>query len=166
MAYKKNFITHTHTYMTPEGEVISQESDVYTKYDKEEDYVKLYYKSIILYGNVEGISIDFLLAICEYINYANADGKAAMLYLNTGIKATLCENLNIKLCMLNRYIKKCVDFGLLFETDKKLCYIVNPCLIAKGDWASIRKLRTYFDFVDGKWHMDKEFLNIQKDKQR
>ena len=52
---------------------------------------------------------------------------------------------------VERYVKKSVDNGLLFRTNYRGVYEVNPFMIAKGKWESIKKLRANFDYVDGKW---------------
>ena len=60
--------------------------------------------------------------------------------------------------MYKRYIGRCKDSGLIFPTQYRGTYEVNPFFVAKGKWDSIKALRATFDFVNGKWtrHLEEE----------
>ena len=53
--------------------------------------------------------------------------------------------------MTAKYIKRAVEKGILFSTQDRGSYEVNPWLIAKGKWEHIRELQAAFQFVDKKW---------------
>ena len=53
--------------------------------------------------------------------------------------------------MVAKYIRRSVDKGILFSTQDRGTYEVNPWLIAKGKWSSIQELQANFRFVEGKW---------------
>lgn len=63
----------------------------------------------------------------------------------------MSENYDISISMINKYIRKMVEYGVLFKTEERGTYDVNPWLIARGEWKNISQLRTEFDFVNGKW---------------
>lgn len=50
-----------------------------------------------------------------------------------------------------KLIKASVDNGILFKTEDRGTYEVNPWLIAKGRWENIKALQANFEFVSGKW---------------
>lgn len=53
--------------------------------------------------------------------------------------------------MTAKYIRRSVDKGILFSTQDRGTYEVNPWLIAKGKWEHIKELQANFQFVSGKW---------------
>ena len=86
-----------------------------------------------------------------YIPIAKARGFTPYL-----VKEILQEECNVKSAQIERYIANSVKYGLLFRTKYRGVYEINPFMIAKGRWESIRKLRCKFDFIDGKWSREIE----------
>lgn len=138
------------------GEVIEERRYQSFYVEKEPDYVKTYIRTVQSFTNTEGISYNFIRCLCDYITYANDEKTQTMVILNQAVKNQMMEKLNLKLDMINKYIKKCVDGGLLFKTEYRATYIVNPFLIARGEWKYIKSLRTEFSYIDGKWTYEKK----------
>lgn len=151
-----NYITNSFERISENGEILYSEKEVYTKWEKEPDFIKVYYRTMLAYHNVTGISIDFICCLSKYVTYANKDKSQMKVYLNSGLKDDMCDSLGITMSMLNKILKKCIDLGILFKTERRGTFIVNPFIIAKGEWKNIRKLQCQFNFTDGKWTMIKE----------
>lgn len=79
------------------------------------------------------------------------------IFINKTIKNEISEKLNIKINMIEKNIRKCVDSGILFKTEDRGTYIVNPFLFARGEWKNIKSLRTEFDYLNGTWKYTKYF---------
>jgi hypothetical protein len=100
--------------------------------------------------NISEIPLDFLLALSSQISFTN-DKKPMYFYSNGVTRRGISQYCNIKISMIKEYLRRCVEKGVLFKTDTKGIYEVNPWLIAKGKWESIKELQTNFCFVKGKW---------------
>ena len=137
------------------GQVLKEENEYKIFYEKEDGFIKIYYRTIFSAEEVDDLSLGFIMCISEYIGYANGDGQM-MLYTNGAMKKKIAERLNISVSVVNKRFQRCVEEGILFKTDERSEYIVNPFIIAKGEWKNIKKLQCCFDFIDGKWTMVKE----------
>ena len=132
------------------GEVLKHEEISFARASTEPKFVKLYYQTMLAFNDIACIPVGFLLALSEVIDYANEDEP--MVYENTKRKRRrLADLLQVSDNMVTKYIKKAVDVGILFKTEDRGCYEVNPWMLAKGRWESIKKLQADFDFVSGKW---------------
>lgn len=122
---------------------------------KEPEYVKVYYNTMMALNGVKNIPADFLLALCaELSGYINDDGTPLTFDASKFHIANLCKKLGIKKQMVNKYIERCVEAGILIENKEfKKVYAVNPWVIARGSWANISKCRLTVDFVEGQWVM-------------
>ena len=108
------------------GEILYQEKSTRVKTSTEPDFIKVYYKAMMAVNAISEIPLDFLLALSAQIGFTNGDKIA-------------------------KYIKRAVEKGILFSTQDRGSYEVNPWLIAKGKWEHIRELQAAFQFVDKKW---------------
>lgn len=132
------------------GEVIASRTVSCRRIEREPNFVKLYVDTMKAFNGAHDIPTDVLLAFTKYITYANGDTQQ-QIYLPKPIKQQISNDVGISVSMIDKYIKKMVDAGVLFKSDCRGFFIVNPWLIAKGDWKNISKLRAEFDFVDGTW---------------
>lgn len=132
------------------GEIISATTKTMTKTSAEPDYIKVYYETMMAFNKIHDIPVSFVLSLSKFLEWTN-DGKPQCTTLNKRVKGIMSEDCNVSLPQIDRYIKKSVDNGLLFRTEFRGVYEVNPFMIAKGKWESIKKLRSNFDYIDGKW---------------
>ena len=149
---KKTAIYESETTVIDEttGEILRRESKTVAKTNEEPDFIKVYYKTMLAFADAEGVPLDFVLAIASFISWSNNGSE--MRYKNDRPnREEVCASLNIKEAMYKRYLKRCVNCGLLFPSRYRGCYDVNPFFIAKGQWDSIRQLQMSLDFVSGKW---------------
>ncbi len=132
------------------GEIKEERQTTIKKTSGEPDFIKLYYKTMLAFNGVEDIPLSFILSLAEHMTWSN--NSSPLLFFNGRmIREQICTTCGIKEAMYKRYITRCRDSGILFPTPYRGTYEVNPWLIAKGKWESIRGLRTSFDFVRGKW---------------
>lgn len=98
---------------------------------------------------VEEIPLKFLLALSGEIGFSNGD--RVIFYNNKMTRQSIARYCDVTDGMVSKYIKQAVDRGVLFMTEYKGAYEVNPWLIAKGKWEHIKELQASFRFVAGKW---------------
>lgn len=132
------------------GELLHHEHSSKTKTSSEPDYVKLYYKVMLAANQIEEIPLEFLLALSCEIGFSNGSNK--VYFFNNGItRANICKICSIGDNMCSKYIKRCVEKGILFQTNVRGTYEVNPWMIAKGKWDNIKKLQAEFELINGIW---------------
>ncbi len=132
------------------GEVLFKKEEVVNKTSKEPDFIKIYYETMLAFNQIHGIPIAFVLSLSKFIEWTN-EGKPMYITINKRIKEILQDDCGVKLAQINRYITMSVKSGLLFRTEYRGVYEVNPFMIAKGRWESIQELQCKFNFVGGKW---------------
>lgn len=132
------------------GEIVSLAKQTVKKTSQEPEYIKLYYQAMMGVTNISEIPLDFLLALSSQISFTN-NKKPMYFYSNRVSQQEISQYCNIKNDMTKRYLKRCVEKGVLFKTGTKGIYEVNPWLIAKGKWENIKELQANFCFVEGKW---------------
>lgn len=139
------------------GEILASHRETIQKTSGEPDYVKLYYKTMLAFNGVDDIPLVFILAMADHMTWSN--DASPLLFFNTRlVREQICAICGIKEAMYKRYIGRCKDSGLIFPTQYRGTYEVNPFFVAKGKWDSIKALRATFDFVNGKWtrHLEEE----------
>ena len=139
------------------GEVLSSIQKTIVKTSAEPDFIKVYYETMMAFNRIHNIPVSFVLSLSRYIEWTN-EGKPMYISLNKRNKTEIANCCDVSLPQVDRYIKKSVDSGLLFRTQYRGSYEVNPFMIAKGKWESIKKLRSKFDYIDGKWVRSMELV--------
>lgn len=132
------------------GEVLSEKKEVVNKTSKEPDFIKIYYETMLAFNQIHGIPIAFVLSLSKFIEWTN-EGKPMHVTINKRIKEILQDDCGVKLAQINRYITASVKSGLLFRTEYRGVYELNPFMIAKGKWESIQELQCKFNYIHGKW---------------
>lgn len=132
------------------GEIVTLAKQTVKITSLEPEYIKLYYQAMMAVANISEIPLNFLLALSSQISFTN-DKKPMYFYSNSVTQQKISQYCNIKKTMTNEYLKRCVEKGVLFKTEKRGIYEVNPWLIAKGKWENIKELQANFCFVEGKW---------------
>ena len=140
------------------GEILSSTQKTIAKVSAEPDFIKVYYDTMLAYNQIFDVPTSFVLSLSKFLEWTN-DGKPQYVTINKRIKEIMCEDCEVSLPQIDRYIKKSVDTGLFFRTEYRGVYEVNPFMIAKGKWDSIRALRTNFEFIGGKWQRTIEYEN-------
>lgn len=140
------------------GEILRQEHAIKKKTSTEPDYIKVYYQAMMAVNEISEIPLNFLLALSAQIGFANGD--KILFYNNKTTRRAISDYCNIGDNMTAKYIRRSVDKGILFSTQDRGTYEVNPWLIAKGKWEHIKELQANFQFVSGRWErtitMEKE----------
>lgn len=145
------FYTHEETVVdVATGEILSCTQKTIAKISTEPDFIKVYYETMMAFNKIHDVPISFVLSVSKFIGWTN-EGSPQMVTLNKLAKEMIAKDCDVDIRQIERYMKKSVDNGLLFRTNYRGVYEVNPFMIAKGKWDSIRKLRANFDFVGGKW---------------
>lgn len=133
------------------GQIMHETTEKVTKAkNREPDFIKIYYETMLAFNQVSGIPVEFILSLSRFIEWSN-EGKPMYITINKRVKTVLQEDCKVKLAQVNRYIKIGVDSGLIFRTEYRGVYELNPFFIAKGKWDSIQKLQCKFDYVGGRW---------------
>ena len=156
------------------GEILQEETNQKLRVSTEPDYIKIYYRTMLAVNGIDGLSLDFVLALASVISYTNNPDEPILFYNNRSVRdklAMLCAKQDgqpISDNMVARYIKTAKDVGLLFPTKYKGSYEVNPWMIAKGKWQNISKLQAGFTFdgEKGKWFRNMETVEEQEQEEQ
>ena len=132
------------------GEIVTLAKQTVKITSQEPEYIKLYYQAMMGVTNISEIPLNFLLALSSQISFTN-NKRPMYFYSNSVTQQEITQYCNIKKGMTKEYLRRCVKKGVLFKTGTKGIYEVNPWLIAKGKWESIKDLQAKFCFVEGKW---------------
>lgn len=146
------------------GEILSSTQKTITKMSAEPDFIKVYYDTMLAFNQIFDVPTSFVLSLSKFLEWTN-DEKPQCTIINKYVKETLSKDCGVDIRQIERYIKKSVDSGLLFRTNYRGVYEVNPFMIAKGKWDNIRALRTNFEFTDGKWQRTVEYENKLTNKE-
>lgn len=145
------------------GEIVTEEEESILKIKKEPAFIKLYLDCMLTFTGTKHIPSNFLMEICKYINYANSKSKQMYLKIAKQEREEISKELGISDSMIKKYIRNCVDGGILFKTNYRASFIVNPFLIAKGEWKNIKELRAEFNFTSGTWSYTKGIINDEEE---
>ncbi|MGN0351178.1 MAG: replication/maintenance protein RepL [Roseburia sp.] len=145
------FYTHEETLIdVTTGEILDYKQKTIVKTSAEPEFIKVYYETMMAFNQIHDVPTSFVLSLSKFLEWTN-DGKPQCATINKRVKEIMCEDCKVSLPQIDRYIKKAVDNGLLFRTGYRGVFEVNPFMIAKGKWDSIKRLRANFDFIGGKW---------------
>ena len=144
------YVETTTEVNTETGEILSKQKTTVGRAIKEPNYIKVYYESMLAFNQINNLPVSFILSLSKFLEWSN-EGKPMVVTLNKRVKDILQVDCNVKLAQINRYIAISVKSGLLFRTEYRGVYEVNPFMIARGKWDSIQRLQCKFDFVDGIW---------------
>ena len=133
------------------GQIMHEATEKVTKAkNREPDFIKVYYETVLAFNEVNNIPISFVLSLSRFVEWTN-EGKPMMITINKRVKDLLEEDCKVKSAQITRYIKMSVDAGLMIRTKYRGVYELNPFFIAKGRWDSIQKLQCKYDFISGRW---------------
>lgn len=165
--YKKGSIareTHTQVKDSQTGKLIKDEHIVTGKADAEPDFIKLYLNTMMAFQGIKDIPTDILISMCRTLQgQFNNDGKTPLYFRADKLaKTQMSKELDMSIDSVNKYIKKMCNSGIIFKTDMRGIYVVNPWLIAKGKYSNIKNLQGHFDFSGGTWTVK---YDVEEDEQ-
>ena len=144
------FVEMKQTIDKETGEILSEQKTTVGRATKEPNYIKVYYETMLAFNQINNLPVSFTLSLSKFLEWTN-DGKPMVVTLNKRVKDIMQVDCGVKLAQINRYITTSIKSGLLFKTEYRGVYEVNPFMIARGKWESIQKLQCKFDFVNGIW---------------
>lgn len=163
---RRNIFVETTTEVNPEtGEILSTQKTTVGRATKEPNYIKVYYESMLAFNQINNLPVSFILSLSKFLEWTN-EGQPMVVTLNKRVKDIMQVDCDVKLAQINRYISTSVKSGLLFKTDYRGVYEVNPFMIARGKWDSIQKLQCKFDFVNGTWIREVEEKNSEPTEEK
>jgi len=132
---EKIYYVEQSTYINNEtGEIKKQEEKKVIRIPKEDEYIKIYIKTIGVLHNIPASADKILLEIIKYTSYNNR------IILTKPVKQDIANNLNISLSRVNNYITTLIKKNILIRKDRGM-YILNPYIFGKGNWHDIYNLR-------------------------
>lgn len=133
------------------GEILHSQKTSKKITSTEPDYIKIYYKAMLAVNGIDDIPLGFMLALSSQLSYVNKGDDRIYYYNNKTTRRSIQAICGVGDNMVQKYLKRCRDKGILFATGDRGTYEVNPWLIAKGRWEHIKTLQAEFSFTDGKW---------------
>lgn len=143
------------------GELLSKKTEKINKVSSEPEFIKLYYETMLAFNKIHNVPISFVISLSKFIEWSN-EGKPMCVTINKRVKDILQKDCDVKLAQISRYISISVENGLLFKTKYRSVYEVNPFMIAKGKWDSIRNLQCKFNFKNGRWIREIEEISEEE----
>ena len=135
------------------GELVEEERQMILRKKNipEPNFIKIYLDCMLSFTGVKHIPSDLLMQLCKYVTYANNKCKQMYVKISKMERDEIASELEISDSMVKRHIRNCIDSGILFKSQYRACFVVNPFLIAKGEWSNIKELRAEFNFTSGTW---------------
>lgn len=108
--------------------------------------IKNYFKFGCCFLGAKNVPIEFIMELCGHLNETYYKNKKLYIYLSKPYKDEISAQLGVSIHSINRYIKQCIDSGILFKTQDPTCFLVNQLLIPKYRWDNIVELKLEVDF--------------------
>lgn len=143
------------------GEITRHTEQFTIKGQNEEEYIKVYYNTLLTFKGISTILTPVLLAMGEHMTYANSKQGGQRIKFDAFVKENICAKCGMGQDRLNQLIRLMIDNDVIrriYKKDKdgnptEACYRglyeVNPFIMGKGDWSDIKTLRTQFNYMDG-----------------
>lgn len=117
------------------GEV--KNSEVIKKFKSQEpNYIKIYLQDISYFYEVPKGSTDLVYELFDYVTYNTHE-----MILNMSTKKRIAKKLETSVATVSNNLTKLVQKGIIKRVEKGI-YTLNPYLFGKGDWKSVKELRT------------------------
>jgi predicted transcriptional regulator len=132
---EKIYYVEQSTYINNEtGEIKKQEEKKVIRIPKEDEYIKIYIKTIGVLHNIPASADKILLEIIRYVNYDNR------IIITKPVKEKIAERLGLSYSRVHNYISTLSKKNILIREDRGM-YILNPYIFGKGNWHDIYNLR-------------------------
>lgn len=127
------------------GEILQYETSEDWLHEREEpDYIKVYLNVVLAERELNGeILTPFLYELLKKMTYANDSENGQVVVLNSYVKKSICDELNISDSTFTKNIKKLCTNKLIARIGRGT-YVVNPYIFGKGDWKSIKRIRATY----------------------
>lgn len=150
------------------GEIKSTQKDTTYFVDREPNFVKLYLDDVAKIACLNNRETNAFYQFVSQMSYNN------LVPLTGPIRDIVMQSLNItEERTFERLIKSLKDKGILVPLTKigkdgqtkvhRGFYLINPELVAKGQWVDIQRLRLAIDYTDGKRSISTEIVNKNGD---
>jgi len=116
------------------GEIKEENTTRIIKIPKEDNYIKVYIKTIGLLHNLPNSADKILFELLKYVNYDNE------IIINKSVKENIAKRLELSLSRINMYISNLHKEKFLIRKNRGV-YILNPFIFGKGNWGDIYNLR-------------------------
>lgn len=121
------------------GEISITEKHTKIRMSVEEDYIKLYLRSIsVVAGLPQGLT-NTLNELLKRVDYNNE------IILNSTIKRRICHSLGLQIGTLDHHLTKLVASKMLIRTGRGM-FELNTYIFGRGKWADIIKHRETLGF--------------------
>lgn len=151
---KNNYTSNVITLDHDTGEITREESTFVSKTDLEPDYVKVYLNTLCAFKGLSKSISPVLFEFCNYMTWANDNTNRQILIINKFVKEQVSAKVGLKIDRINKILGEIVKSQIFMKMEgQRGVYIVNPYIIARGDWKSIKTLRAEFDFIDGSFKL-------------
>ena len=143
------------------GEAARIVTDKTIRVEREPEYVKVYINTMLAFRGCDPALTPYLLAFCHFMTYANANDplERCIIQTNGFVRSAVAEAVGVSERAVTKATKKLVEASIFIPIYKETkdgtrhqirgIYFVNPWVVSRGDWASIRSLRAEFQFVSG-----------------
>lgn len=139
------------------GEVKEQTITNTTKSSQEPNYIKVYIDTLCAFKGLSKSISPVLIEFCHYMTWANDDRNKQIIVMNKYIKEQVAERTGIKIDRVNKILADIVKSQIFMKMpNQRGVYIVNPYIIARGDWKAVKSLRANFDFTEGNFTLKVE----------
>ena len=136
------------------GEIVKEELSSITKNEIEPDYVKVYLNTLCAFKGLSKSISPVLFEFCNYMTWANDNTNRQIIIINKFVKEQVASKVGLKIDRINKILAEIVKSQIFMKMDgQRGVYIVNPYIIARGDWKSIKTLRAEFDFIEGSFKL-------------
>lgn len=127
--YKSTTVNH-------ETGEIKESTTVRAVKGEEPSYIKLYLQDISYLYGLPATAGDLMHELLQYVTYGTQQ-----IVLNASVKEKICEVTGIAKQTLNNRLQDLVNKGIIAR-DGRGVFVLNPYLFGKGDWKSVRELRS------------------------
>ena len=127
--YKSTTVNH-------ETGEIKESTTVRAVRGEEPSYIKLYLQDISYLYGLPATAGDLMHELLQYVTYGTQQ-----IILNASVKERICKVTGIAKQTLNNRLQDLVNKGIIAR-DGRGVFVLNPYLFGKGDWKSVRELRS------------------------
>lgn len=115
------------------------------------NFIKVYLDCILTFNGGKYIPSYFLIELCKYVTYDNKKGNQMYVKIAKTERNEIASALGVTDITIKRHLRNCIDNGILFRTNRRARFRLNPFLIAKDEWHNINELKVEFNFTSGTW---------------
>lgn len=150
---RKRHIKHVQkTEVTADDKVTTTKTTSYHSRSIEEDYVKVYLRTISAIHDVKGAAVQTLTEMLRFMDYNN------QILLVPARKKEMAQRSGLKVNTIEHNLRKLCDAGILIKEATNV-YTANPYMFGRGTWESIVEHRESIPleviFSDGSVHFEK-----------